>query len=262
MMETAEKHDRKRIGLLDEIRGFSVFLMILYHGFYLMSEVFDLPSGSMLFKFFMPVQPLISGIFIAVAGISSRLSHNNAKRGGKILAIALAFTLATAVILPLMGLEGFGIYFGILHFLSVSMLIFALIKPALNIIPPAWGIVLCMILYVLTAGIGDGYLGIAPDFKLVIPAQFYDLPCLFPIGICTADFTSADYFPIFPRIFLFLAGTYFGIFVKSEKLPAWVCKTRVKPVAWLGRKALLVYIVHVPVLYALIALVNLLSGRV
>lgn len=93
----------------------------------------------------------------------------------------------------------------------------------------------------------DGYLGIAPDFKLIIPAQFYELPWLFPIGICTADFTSADYFPIFPRIFLFLAGTYFGIFVKSEKLPAWVCKTRVKPVAWLGRKALLVYIAYVPI---------------
>lgn len=260
-MEKAEKHARRRIGLLDEIRGFSVFLMILYHCFYLMSEVFNLPSGSLLFKFFMPAQPLISGIFIAVAGISSRLSRSNAVRGAKLLGVALAFTLATAVLLPLAGLEGFGIYFGILHFLSVSMLIFALIRPVLNYIPPAWGIVLCMVLYVLTAGIGDGYFGIAPDFKLMIPVQFYELPYLFPLGIYTKDFASADYFPLFPRIFLFLAGTYFGIFVKSEKLPEWVYKIHAKPFAWLGQKALAVYILHVPVLYALVVLVRWLVER-
>ena len=255
-MESAEKHARRRIGLLDEIRGFSVFLMILYHGFYLMSEVFNLPSGNVLFKFFMPAQPLISGIFIAVSGISSRLSHSNAVRGAKLLGVALAFTFATAVLLPKAGLEGFGIYFGILHFLSVCMLIFALIKPALNYIPPTWGLALCMVLYILTAGIGDGYLGIAPDFKLIIPAQFYELPYLFPLGIYTKDFTSADYFPLFPKIFLFLASTYFGIYVKSEKLPEWAYKIRVRPVAWLGKKALLIYIVHVPVLYALVIFVT------
>lgn len=260
-MKNKEEHSRRRIGLLDEIRGFSVFLMILYHGFFLMSEVFNLPSGNLLFKFFMPVQPLISGIFIAVAGISSRLSRSNALRGAKLLGIALGFTLATAVLLPLAGLEGFGIYFGILHFLSVSMLIFSLIRPALNYIPPAWGIVLCMVLYVLTAGIGDGYLGIAPDFKLIIPVQFYQLPYLFPLGICTPEFSSADYFPLFPRIFLFLAGTYFGIFAKSEKLPEWAYKTRVKPVAWLGRKALTIYIIHVPVLYALVLSATWLAER-
>jgi uncharacterized membrane protein len=260
-METAGKHDRRRIKLLDEIRGFSVFLMILYHGFFLMSEVFALSSGSMLFKFFMPAQPLISGIFIAVAGISSRLSHSNAKRGAIILGIALAFTLVTAFILPLLGLEGFGIYFGILHFLSLSMLIFALIKPVLDYIPPTWGLVLCMVLYILTAGIGDGYLGIAPDFTLTIPAPLYELPYLFPLGIHTEDFSSADYFPIFPRIFLFLAGTYFGIYIKSGKLPEWAYKSRVKPFAWLGKKALVVYIVHVPVIYALVLLISRIAER-
>jgi uncharacterized membrane protein len=202
----------------------------------------------------MPAQPLISGIFIVVAGISSQLSHNNAKRGGKLLAIALALTFVTAVLLPLAGLDGFGIYFGILHFLSVSMLIFALVRPALDAIPPIWGLGLCIVLYVFTAGISDGYLGIAPLFKLSLPASLYELPYLFPIGIYNTDFASADFFPLFPRIFIFLAGTWFGVFVKSEKLPLWTYKTRVKPVAWLGKKALIVYVIHVPILYAFVFL--------
>ncbi len=250
--EIQVKTKRRRIGFLDELRGLAVVCMILYHAFYLLSEVFNFSSGNWLFKLFMPAQPFISGIFIAVSGISSRLSHSNAKRGAKLLAVALAFTFATVVLLPLVGLKGFEIYFGILHFLSVSMLIFALIRPLLHYISPAWGIFLCMVLYIFTANISNGYLGIAPDFKIIIPAPLYDLNYLFPIGIYNENFASADYFALFPRLFVFLAGTFFGVYVKEGKLPDWTYKTRVKPFSWLGRKALLVYIFHVPVIYAII----------
>ncbi len=260
-MEIVEKQPLKRIGLLDEIRGFAVILMIIYHGLYLLSEVFEIPLGSVLFNFFMPVQPLISGIFIVVAGISSRLSHSNAKRGAKLLAAALVVTLVTAVILPLAGLDGLGITFGILHFLSLCMLIFALAKPALDKIPPLWGMALCMVLYLFTAGIGDGFLGIAPFFKLTLPASLYELPYLFPLGICKSNYTSADFFPLFPRVFLFLAGTWFGIFVRSEKLPAWAYKNHVKPFAWVGKKALIIYLAHAPILFAVVFITRWLIAK-
>lgn len=255
-MDIAEKNVRPRIGLLDEIRGIAVILMIFYHGFYLLSHVFDLRFGTLLFDFFMPFQPFIAGIFIVVAGISSRLSRSNAKRGAKLLAVALALTFATAVFLPLMGLEGFGIYFGILHFLSLSMLIFALARPALDYIPPLWGIAICMILYLFTSGIGEGFLGIAPVLKLTIPAALYETSYLFPLGIYSKDFMSADFFPLFPHIFIFLAGTWFGILVKAEKLPAWAYKTHVEAFAWVGKKAFVVYLAHVPLLYALVFLIR------
>lgn len=257
-MEIEKKQPRVRIGLLDEVRGLAVILMVFYHGFYLLSEVFGLRFGTLLFDFFTPAQPFFAGVFIVVAGISSRLSRSNAKRGAKLLAIALTVTFATAVVLPRMGFEGFSITFGILHFLSLSMLIFALIRPALDYIPPLWGIVLCMILYLFTAGIGQGALGIAPVFKLTLPTSLYELPYLFPFGIGKSGFVSADYFPLFPHIFIFLAGTWFGVFVGSGNLPAWATKTRIKPLAWVGKKALLIYIVHAPLLYLLVFFVRLL----
>lgn len=257
----ADNFEQRRIGFLDELRGFAVLCMILYHTFFLLSEVFKFPAGTWIFNYFMPAEPFIAGIFIAVSGISSQLSRSNAKRGAKLLAVALAFTLVTAVILPLIGLKGFGIYFGILHFLSVSMLIFALIKPALKYIPPTWGIVLCMVLYLLTANLGIGYLGIAPYLKVVIPASLYELPYLFPLGIFTKDFTSADFFPIFPKIFVFLAGTFFGVYVKNGKVPEWAHQNRIKFFSWFGKHALLVYIVHVPIIYVMVFVIQWVINR-
>jgi uncharacterized membrane protein len=257
-----EKISQRRIGVLDEMRGFVVLCMILYHAFFLLSEVFKFSAGSWLLNFFMPAEPFFAGIFIVISGISSRLSHSNALRGAKLLAVALAITLVTAVVLPKVGLPGLGDYFGILHFLSVSMLIFALIRPALNRINPAWGIVICIVLYILTAHIGDGYLGIAPDFKLIIPAPLYKLPYLFPLGIYNSTFTSADYFPIFPKIFVFLTGTFFGVYVKAGKVPEWAYQNRIKFFSWFGKNALLVYIVHIPVIYAIIYIIQWAADKI
>lgn len=255
-VEVTEQQTRPRIGLLDEIRGLSVILMVFYHGFFLLSDVFELQFGTFLFNFFMPAQPFVAGVFIVVAGISSRLSRSNAKRGAKLLTAALALTFATAVVLPFMGFDGFGIYFGILHFLSLSMLFFALARPVLDYIPPLWGIALCMFFYLFTADIGGGTLGIPPVFKLTVPAALYETSFLFPFGICKNDFFSVDFFPLFPHIFVFLAGTWFGVFVRSGKLPEWAYKTRVKAFARVGKKAFAVYLAHVPILYAVAFLIR------
>lgn len=253
--------DGKRIGLLDELRGFAVACMILYHGFYLFGEAFGFAGGVRLYEFFMPIQPLFAGLFIAISGISSRLSRSNALRGVKLLGIALGITLVTAVLLPLAGFDGFPIYFGILHCLSLCMLLFAAARPALNVIPSSAGLLLCIVLYALTMGIGNGYLGIAPGLKLELVPRLYELPYLFPFGIRTDAFFSADYFPLIPNVFVFLAGTYLGIFVKAGRAPQWSYKTRVRFFAFLGKHALLVYVLHMPVIFVLASAAAWLAGK-
>lgn len=252
---------RRRIELLDELRGLAVFCMIFYHGFFLVGDVFHYAPGGWLMNFFMPAEPFFAGLFIIISGISSRLSHSNMARGLKLLAVAMAFTVITVAVLPHFGITEMGIYFGILHFLSISMLIFALIRPFLNNINPVWGVLICIALYILTANTGNGYWGIAPDFKLLIPAKLYDVPYLFPLGIHTKAFTSADYFPLFPQIFIFLSGTFFGVYVKAGRVPEWAYKKRVAFCGWLGRHALLIYILHLPVIYFIIFIVKFMVAK-
>ncbi|HOO25522.1 MAG TPA: heparan-alpha-glucosaminide N-acetyltransferase domain-containing protein [Clostridiales bacterium] len=242
----------KRIVLLDEIRGFSLVCMILYHTFFLMSKIFKLEVGNFLFGFFRPLQPLISTLFILVSGISARLSRSNLKRGLRLFGVAMGFSLVTIFVLPLIGLEDLGIYFGILHFLSVSMLIFAGAQKLLDKLPPHWGLLVCFVLYFFTANIGKGYLGFSPSTALHLPKALYESKFLFPLGIYGPSFHSADYFPLFPRIFMFLAATYLGLALLKADLPASVYKRHIKVFELLGKNSLLVYILHVPLIYVII----------
>ena len=150
---------KKRIYLLDELRGLAVFCMVFYHAFYSMSEFFSFEIGTKLLDFFTPAEPFFAALFIVISGISSRLSHDNTKRGVRLLCIALALTVVTVIIMPMMNFEGAEIYFGILHLLSLSMLIFSALRAGLDKINPIVGFVLCIVIYILTYGVSAGHSG-------------------------------------------------------------------------------------------------------
>jgi len=249
LSEAQPKIKRERIGLMDDLRGLSVFCMIFYHAFFLLSAVFEYDWGEWLFAFFSPLQPVFAGIFIVLSGVSSNLSRSNAKRGLRLLGIALAFTAVTCLLLPRLGLEGLEIRFGVLHMLAVSMLLFALLRPLLEKIPVTWGFALFTALFFLTIRVQLRKIGIPYLWEWELPGSLYQSSWLFPLGFRRADFRSADYFPLLPYCFLFMAGTYLG------KLPApdWAKKTRSRPLAFLGRHALWIYIAHQPLLTGLFA---------
>ena len=52
---------KKRIYLLDELRGLAVFCMVFYHAFYSMSEFFNIAIGTKLLDFFTPAEPFFCG---------------------------------------------------------------------------------------------------------------------------------------------------------------------------------------------------------
>jgi uncharacterized membrane protein len=237
---------------MDDLRGISVFCMIFYHAFFLLGVVFGNQWGDDLFDFFEPLQPIFAGIFIVLSGVSSNFSRSNAKRGAKLLGVALAFSAVTCLLLPLLGLDGLEIRFGILHLLSVSMLLFAVLRPMLAKIPVTYGFALFFLLYLVTYNLQYHKIGVPYLLEWDLPASLYQSQWLFPLGLRSNDFHSADYFPLMPYIFLFLAGTYLG------KLPApdWAKPVRSRPLAFLGRHALWIYIVHQPIIFGLFALVD------
>ena len=240
---------KKRIHFLDEMRGLAVFCMIFYHAFFVIGEFFGAQRAMDLFEFFMPVQPFFAGIFIFICGISCSLSKSNLKRGVILLGIALGMTLVTAVVMPKMGFVECEIYFGILHFLSVCIILFALFSKRIKAFSPFAGLLLCAVLYAFTSGIGDGYLGYGELIRLNLPERLYTSDALMPLGIYSPAFYSADYFPLFPDIFIFLAGAFTGIYSAERGFPEWCCEKRMPFFASLGKKALIIYIVHMPLIY-------------
>ena len=116
----ADKSKRKRIYMLDELRGFAILCMILHHTFLDVGDVLCFSWGYKVFDALCTVQPLFWAVFIIISGICSRLSRNTIKRGFIVLGAGLIITLFTAVIMPLFGFEGSEIYFGILHCLGCS----------------------------------------------------------------------------------------------------------------------------------------------
>ena len=251
---------KRRVGLMDDLRGFCVFCMIFYHAFVLMSDGFGWAAGTRLFAFFAPSEPWFAGVFILLCGISCRLSHSNWARGGKLLLIAVLITLVTAFVLPRIGLPGMAIWFGILHLLSVCILLFALLEKPLTRLPPTAGILIFLVLLVLfrnwvdrTGNVGGSF-GLWGPLVWQMPLAWHNFKWLFPLGIMHFRFYSADYFPLIPYAFLFFTGTFLGIYVRDGRLPEWAYPKRSRLFSWLGTHALLIYVLHMPVIFVLLLL--------
>lgn len=252
----------KRIHLMDELRGFAVFCMVFYHGFYTLAFLMGQSWGEWLYRFFMPAEPWFAGLFIFIAGISSNLTHSNLVRGVKLLGAALLVTLATAIAVP-----DELIVFGILHFLSVCMIAFGLLQLLRRRLgrteePPfrLWPVVVCAVLFIVTRYLASGYLQIPFVLRVFLPSGWYQA-WLAPLGLPGPGFSSADYFPLLPWCFVFAAGTVVGRLAKAGKFPAWTYPSRVPFFSFLGRHALLIYVLHQPVIYGAALLVQALASH-
>ncbi len=243
-----------RYHLLDEIRGLAILCMVFFHGFYLMGEIFNWGIGGKLLNFFMPAEPFFACLFIAMSGISSRLSKNNALRGAKLLVIATLVTMVTYG-MQLAGVQGVVIWFGILHLLAVSMLFYAATERVLSKIPIVIVVVVSALLFALTYNLEMGYLGFG-KWTYELPAIVSFNRQLYPFGITSPGFFSADYFPVFPWMFVFIAGTAIGKPFGEGRVPKFFSGRHVPFFAFCGRHSLIIYLAHQPVLYGIFFLIN------
>ena len=111
---------RRRIHVLDEIRGLCVVLMVAYHALYVIGYLFNISVARELFDFFEPVQPVFAGLFVLICGISCHLSHNNIKRGLLLAGFSALLSLVMWIAVQKGVLDEYSyIWFGVLHCLSV-----------------------------------------------------------------------------------------------------------------------------------------------
>lgn len=225
-----ERKKKNRIELMDAARGAAVVLMVFHHLFFDLVEFLGAPSWLFSNPVFDLLHYIFAGLFIFLAGVSSRFSHSNISRGLKTAAAAVAVTIATYIIeVPIL--------FGVLHLLAFCMLLYGLTGRFLERIPLLKAALIWAVLLVVSASAVQG---------LPLPGKWF-----WPFGWTYDGFFSSDYFPIFPWVFVFLLGTCAGSPIRNNALPKWFYETKVRFFPWIGRHALIIYLIHQPVLYGI-----------
>ena len=237
-MTAAFDSQRLRVPILDEVRGFDILAMILYHLAYDLVKlgVWDLPfffSGWMNL-----IRDIFAGAFIVISGICCLYSRNNLKRGVSCLLAAVFVEGATALV------PGMSIRFGILHLLGWSMTLTGLLEDFLGKTPEKRG------LFAASACFLAGYL-LTPWMR----ALSLNGDGLYRLGFPGEGFSSSDYFPLIPWLFLFWAGYFGGRLLRRQGL-----LRSGKPVfpflSLCGRHSLWIYLLHQPVLAVFLLLIQ------
>lgn len=240
------KNKSLRVIAFDELRGFMIVNVILYHLFYDLTYIFDVTIlwfESPLAYFW---QKIISCSLIFISGACSYYSRNNIRRGIGILFYALLLTLTTYILMPKMI-----VIFGILHCLGMSIILFAFIKPILYKVPIPIGMLVSFALFIITYKLSDGYIGI-DSWNIILPNEMYMTPYLFMFGFPSNTFFSSDYFPMLPYFFMFICGSYMGILAKNNCLPEYMYNVHFKIFTYIGKNSIWIYLLHQPIIYFLL----------
>lgn len=245
--------NKTRYALPDTLRGLTLLSMIAYHGCWDMVYILgaDWPwyqsSGAYLW------QQSICWTFILLSGFSFSLGRRHWRRGWLVFGCGAVVTAVTLVVMP-----GQEIWFGVLTLLGSCMLLGALLERPLGRVPAGAGLVLSAALFVLTRSVNRGYLGFEGLRLAALPGELYRNMATAYLGFPFPGFRSTDYFSLVPWLFLFLTG-YFLFRLTGQRLAAAPDLGRCAPLEALGRRSLLVYMLHQPVLYGLTMVLRLLA---
>ena len=226
---------------LDILRGFALVNMIIYHALWDMVDVFGIrlrwfeSPGAAIW------QQFGCSIFILLSGFCFNLGRHRVKRGITVLACSAVISGVTAVVIP----QNL-ILFGVLTFLGSAMLIMIPLDKAFSKVNPFVGAVASFLLFISTKNIP---LGGAPDGWYANLFTAY-------LGFPPSEFVSQDYFPIIPWLFLFVAGYFLHNIFKKHNLMYVLSRVQCEPLEWMGRHSLIIYMLHQPLLYGILVMVN------
>lgn len=241
----------RRIQLLDTLRGVMVIYMVYYHTLFDLGFMFGKDWARRQFDAQPFSQMIIGCTFVFVAGLTIRFSRNAALHGARLLIIASAVSIVTAFFFP-----GSGIFFGVLHLLAVCMMVYAVLGKVLERIHWIPGALVSLALFLCTYWVQSGFFGIKGLFRIPVPEALTDGSMMYAFGFIEPGFGSVDYYPLLPWLFLFLCGCFAGRLLERDSLPEPLYKDYCKPLTFIGRHSLAIYVVHQPVIYALCLLLT------
>ena len=239
----------RRFDSLDTIRGITLISMIAYHASWDLVYLYgvDWPfyhsAGACLW------QQSICWTFILLSGYCFHLGHHRLKRGLMSFGGGVLVSLVTVFAMP-----DSPIICGVLTLLGTATLLTIPLERVLSRTPPAVGLVGSGLLFCLLRNVNEGFLGFERWNLLALPDWLYRNTLTAFVGFPHAGFYSSDYFSLLPWLFLFWVGYYFyGLHRPSRG------GTYLPVVTAMGRRSLLIYLLHQPVIYGVLAGLSLLG---
>src|SRR5918995_2761656 len=248
--EPGTKSTADRFWKVDAARGVAILMMVVYHTTYDLDTLggYDIQSTAGYWALFADAT---AGLFLFRVGVSLAISRARTgltgwrlfgkylARGLRILAYGVALT---AIFLAL----GMGVVaFGILHLIGVSII---LAYPFLRL--RFTNLVLGVLIF------AAGQYVLAQD---LISQNYW----LLPIGVVPEGVIMPDYRPLLPWFGVVLIGLFFGNVIYADgRRPASLpdkAPLLARPLLPLGKNSLFIYLIHQPIVIALLTLTGIIS---
>ena len=273
-----EKKKSERLALLDSLRGLTLVSMILYHACW--DAVYMLGAdwpwyGSRAAYIW---QQSICWTFILLSGFCIPFSSKLLKRGLTVFGAGALVMAVTCLLLP----ED-RVVFGVLTLIGSCMLLMIPLRKVLDgdisgkSASSGFGVqkvsgasraailfAIFAVLFVLFKDVNYGEIGTGmlhrivpaiPKLAISLPKGLYANLVTAYFGFPPADFYSTDYFSLLPWTLLYLCGyELHWIFKAAGVLDAPIMKKEIKPLAFMGRHSLFIYLLHQPILYLFVLL--------
>jgi len=238
---------------VDAARGVAIIMMVVYHTTYDLDTLggYDIQSTSGLSALFADVT---AGLFLFLVGVSLAISRARTRRTGwslfrkylarglRILAYGMVLTVVFLVLR--MGV----VAFGILHLIGVSII---LAYPFLRLRFTN------LVLGVLIFAAGLYIMALDPTSQ-----SFW----LLPFGVVPEGVMMPDYRPLLPWFGVVLIGLFFGnvVYGSGGRLAGLTDKAPVpaRPLLPLGRNSLFIYLIHQPIVVAVLAALGIVDLNV
>jgi uncharacterized membrane protein len=237
----------QRLPVIDALRGIALVAMIIFHASWNLDAFRFTQMGVVSAPAWLGFAKTIAGSFLVLTGLSLALADDaghstmaRLKRIGRIALAAALVSVATYYVFP----NAF-VYFGILHHIALAGLI-------------AWP--LLRVHWLLIVGLAAAIVFI--NHTVALDAA--DTRWLAWIGLSRNVPPTNDYVPVFPWFALVLAGLLLARIILArpalmtglQAQPSWT-----RPLVWMGRHSLMIYLIHQPVLFGLATLAYTLTQQ-
>ena len=267
-MKIEQVKSGRRVPELDFLRGCALILMMFHHTLGDLYDIYQVQAVSFQhdYWFYYIGRPLVLTVFLTVSGASSRFSRNSMRRGIRMVLVAMAATVLS-IIVDRFAATGL-LLFNVIHVVAFSTVAYALIEklaqkagwipgpgdvedPDREYQPHLFAgfLIILGVLGVFTASMIDP----------ILPASSKN-PLYIILGSAVQGVHQLDQMPLFPWIGFFLVGGALGQTLYAPGLPLTPTEGRfyrwARPIRFLGRHSLWVYLAHQPIILLILWLLN------